>query len=125
LTSLGRYADARRALDRAIAIWKKTGANFYFIVYGRVDLARVALGEKQPAEARALLEGAPEVLDKQDRPAGAQARFLLARAMWETPRDRMRAKAVAGDARKELVAAGARATKVAEVDAWLGSHASP
>ncbi|HVR02244.1 MAG TPA: tetratricopeptide repeat protein, partial [Polyangia bacterium] len=125
LTALGRYGDARKALDRAVAIWKKNDASPFFIAYGRFDLARVALGEKQPAEARALLEGAPEILGKQDRPAGAQARFLLARAMWETPRDRSRATVAARDARQELATARGPAAKIAEVDAWLQSHASP
>jgi serine/threonine protein kinase/tetratricopeptide (TPR) repeat protein len=125
LTSLRRYRDARRELSGAITIWKKNAANPFFIAYGRFDLARVALDEKQPAEARALLQGVPEILGKQDHAVGAQARFLLGQAMWETPLDRSRAAALAGDARKELAAAGAPASKTAELDVWLRSHASP
>jgi serine/threonine protein kinase/tetratricopeptide (TPR) repeat protein len=125
LTALGRYADARRELGRAIAIWKKAEAGAYYVAYAELDLARVALAEKQPAEARALLEGAAGVLGKQDPQLGGQARFLLAQAMWETPRDRARAAVTAREAKQALVAASAPAPKVAELDAWLGSHAPP
>ncbi|HVU53336.1 MAG TPA: serine/threonine-protein kinase [Polyangia bacterium] len=124
-TSLGRFADARRDLDRALAIWKKAGADAFFIAYGRLDLARLELAEKRPSEARRLVEGSVDTIAKQDATMGALARFVLAEALWSERRERARAEALARQARSALVAANAPAHKVAEVDTWLGAHASP
>jgi serine/threonine protein kinase/tetratricopeptide (TPR) repeat protein len=124
-TSLGRFADARRELDRAIAIWTKSGADPFFAACGRLDLARLELAEKRPAEARRLAEGAVDPIAKQDPQLAAQARFVLAEALWSERRERPRATALAREARTTLVAANAPAHKVAEVDAWLGTHATP
>jgi hypothetical protein len=89
------------------------------------DLAQVELALKRPAEARRLAEGAIDVIAKDDRAAAGHAKLILAEALWETPRDRRRALDVAADARREMVAGGARPDRVAEADAWLKSHAAP
>jgi eukaryotic-like serine/threonine-protein kinase len=123
LTSLGRYPEARESLNRAIDIWTDSKSD-YFIALARFDLARVALLEKNPIEARALLEPATETIAKQNRSVAAEARFLLAQALWATPRDRVRAVLLARAARKELSAAGTRTSKLAEVDAWLAPRAA-
>ncbi len=125
LTVNGRFAAARRALERAIDIWKKSGASPFFISYARADLARVALREQHPAEAVALLDGAPELLEKEDRSLAAQARLLQAEALWQTPRDRARAVAVGRAAKEQLASTHAAPSKIAEADAWLAAHGGP
>jgi hypothetical protein len=57
----------------------------------------------------------------------AEARFLLARALWDAPvdggRDRTRAVPLAEQARAGFFEGGeATANNVAEVDAWLREH---
>jgi tetratricopeptide (TPR) repeat protein len=124
-TSLGRYADARRDLERALSIWRRSGADPFFIAYGQLDLARLELAEKRPVEARRLVEGSVDTIAKQDAQAGALARFVLAESLWAERRERARAESLARQARSTLVAANAPAHKVAEVDTWLGAHAAP
>jgi serine/threonine-protein kinase len=123
LTGLGRLADARAALERAIAIWTKGGASPFFIALAQYDLARVDLLEKRPAEARKRVEGAIDVIAKSDAVVGGQARFVLAQTM-TAPREQAPARALAVKARAEMVAAGAPAKKLVEVDAWLKDHAA-
>jgi tetratricopeptide (TPR) repeat protein len=123
LTALGSHAAARAALTRAIAIWRRAGASPFLIAFAEADLARVALAEKKAGEAVALLEGAVEILAKQDQIRGAEARFTLARALWERAATHARAVQQARAARKDLVAGAAPAAKLAEVDAWLQQHA--
>jgi serine/threonine protein kinase len=123
--SLGRLADARRDFDRAISIWRKAGADPFFIACGQLDQARLELAEKRPAEARRLVEGGLDTIAKQDATMGALARFVLAEALWSERRERPRAETLARQARTTLVAVNAPAHKVAEVDTWLGAHATP
>jgi tetratricopeptide (TPR) repeat protein len=122
LAALGRLPAAREELTRAIGIWRRAGASPFFVAYGEIDLARVALREGHAAEARALLEGAVETVAKEDKVVGAEARFALAETLWATPRDRPRARALAQQAQGELVAAAAPARKVEAVSAWLAGH---
>jgi serine/threonine-protein kinase len=125
LMGLGRLAEARVAFDRAIDIWTKSGASEFFVAMGQFDLARLELEEKRPAEARRLLEGAIGKIAKVDAIAAGQAKFLLARAIAAAPRELPRARALAAEARGDLVAAHAPAKRMAEVDAWLKANAAP
>jgi eukaryotic-like serine/threonine-protein kinase len=125
LAGLGRFEEARRATGRALAIWTKENASPFFLGAAQLDLARIELAEKRPVEARRLVEGAVDVLVKQDAQLGAQARFVLAQALWPDRRERGRAAGLARAARGDLVAAKAPPAKVAELDAWLGAHATP
>ncbi len=51
----------------------------------------------------------------------AETRFALARALWESSRDRARARALAEEARDSYAKAELKA-KLAEVDSWLHLH---
>jgi serine/threonine protein kinase/tetratricopeptide (TPR) repeat protein len=125
LAGLGRYAEARRASERALAIWTKENAAPFFLGLARLDLARLELVDKRPLEARRLVEGSIDAIAKQDAQVGAQAQFVLAQALWPERRERARAATLAREARSALVASSAPAPKVAEVDAWLITHAPP
>jgi serine/threonine protein kinase/tetratricopeptide (TPR) repeat protein len=125
LAGLGRTAEARQACERALAIWTKENASPFFVGLARLDLARIELAEKRPVEARRLVETSIAAIAKQDPQLGAQASFVLAQALWPERRERTRAADLAREARSALVAANAPAPKVAEVDAWLGDHATP
>jgi tetratricopeptide (TPR) repeat protein len=125
LTRLGRTREAREALDKAIAIWTRLGAAPLFIEAGHMDVARIELMEKRPAEARRLLEHAQPVLAERDAQLGAEASFLLADALWSTQRERARAVRVAHDAKQVLGRGGTSPARLAEVDAWLTQHVTP
>ena len=53
----------------------------------------------------------------------AETRFALARALWDSNRDRARARALAEQAKTDYASQGAK-SKVAEIDRWLDSHGS-
>jgi hypothetical protein len=52
------------------------------------------------------------------------ARFVLARALWDSGRDRKRARQLAARARADLVSAGHTA-EIAKLDRWLSAHRAP
>ena len=114
------------ALERAIQILRRnSAASPFFIALGQYDLARVELAEKRPAEARLRTRGRRSTSSpKSDAIVGGQAKFLLARTL-TAPREHARAAALAAQARAEMVAAGAPAKKLVEVDAWLKERATP
>jgi hypothetical protein len=125
LTALARTGEARAALDRALAIWTKLDAAPMFIEIAHVDLARIEVLDNHLAEARKLLERARPVLADAHPEYGAQASFLLANVLWDTPRDRARAVSEARAARQTYAKLGASTSRVAEVDSWLSTHAPP
>jgi eukaryotic-like serine/threonine-protein kinase len=87
-----------------------------------VGLARIALARGRPADAAALAERAVKVRGDGDAPGGdvAEARFVLARALWDASRERPRALALAEQAREAYREAGdGKAMELAEVEAWL------
>ena len=103
------------------------------------NLARIALAQHRPADALALAQRAASVQEKAGAAAHelAQTRFVLAQARWELPPDdggdRVRALALAEQARDDLAAAGAKGPPpevLQEVEQWLdarrdGSPSSP
>jgi tetratricopeptide (TPR) repeat protein len=122
LRKLGRYAEAREHLAAALAMTEKNrGPDDVFVAAILVSLGQVALGRGEPAAAIPLFERAEAIGARQPRPADlADARFNLARALWEAGRDRARSLALARRARAGLAAAGeAKRAELAAVDAWL------
>jgi tetratricopeptide (TPR) repeat protein len=83
------------------------------ILVGRIRLAR-----NEAAQALPLLERAIGILDKREANPEwlVQGRFALARALWSTGGDRVRARSLAIAARENA------GDQRAEVDAWLSKH---
>lgn len=117
----GHYQRALTILDEALGLDHPDGA------YPRVGLAKVAIETGDPASAlryaeravsiRETAAAAPQLL--------AEARFMLARALWSTKSKRARARALAEQARDALAAAGRPGEsdiEFADVDAWLARH---
>ena len=88
LNLLGRYAEAEAAYQRAVRLFRQSGANADVLGWALTGLGRARLGEKQPAAAVAPLE---EALGDSPRKHATRAqlgetRFALARALWSHAR---------------------------------------
>ncbi len=120
----GRYAEGLAEEQRALGVMGKVLAPDNVEVAAPltgIGRAQVSLG--RAAEAIPLLERALALRMGAGRDPidAAETRFALARALWESRRDRARAWALATEARAAY--GGARsATERAEVDAWLARH---
>jgi tetratricopeptide (TPR) repeat protein len=121
LCALGRQRDARQSFERARIIWERElGLDDRNLAYALTGIGLTYLGENDAASALAPLERAFKIREAHEvEPSRrAETRFALARALWETNRDRMRARALAEQAR-EGYAKGDVKAKVVEVDSWL------
>ncbi|AKF80300.1 serine/threonine protein kinase [Myxococcus fulvus 124B02] len=90
-----------------------------------LDLGSVYLLLHRPAEAIAPLERAVAGWE-QARPLPGQrtdARFMLARALWESGRDRARASRLATEAKQLALTDGASQALRERIDAWLAQPA--
>lgn len=114
-------------LERALGIFEKTfGPEPPHVSDPLLELAEVALARGRAGEAVPLARRALAVLDEEGTAAaGAEARFLLARAQWDAPADqggdRSAAVGSAEQAQDELRKAG-ETKPLAKVEAWLREH---
>ena len=121
LNRLGRHAEARAAFERALGIWRRSGADLFYISYGLTGLGIAELGEGRAHDAIGPLTEALaiRVEKKAGRAELGETRFALARALWSKPEERARALALARDAREDY-AHGADADYPApDIAAWL------
>ena len=124
LHMLGRYADGRESLDRARAIWEgELGGENLNLGYALTGIGISYLAEGKAANALAPLERAFKIRESQEpEPTRrAETRFALARALWESSRDRLRARTLAEEALRDYTKAAA-GSKVTDVQTWLGHH---
>jgi hypothetical protein len=93
------------------------------VSYPLLGLAEIALEQQRAADALPLAERGLVLRDQPGSPPRdvADARFILARALWETGGSRSRAHDLAMQARASFQAEDA-SKSVGEVDAWLASH---
>ncbi|HVT06831.1 MAG TPA: serine/threonine-protein kinase [Polyangia bacterium] len=125
LTALRRFAEARRAIDGALAIWRKQNAASSLIGYGLLDLGQLQEAEGNPGTATRTLEQAIGLIGDEDRMTAAQAKFALARATWAaSPRNRTKARDLARVAREMAAAQAGAARLVGEISAWESAHTS-
>ncbi len=129
-SATGDHDQAKALIERGLAIQEAAlGPEHPSLALALVGLARVALAQQRPVDATALAERAVRLREKGGVAPEqlAEARFVLARALWDAPtdagRDRARALDLAGRARETLRAAGkGEASELAEVQAWLAAH---
>ena len=122
-----RPQDALGHFQRAAEIWEKTlGEGHSLLAHPLTGIGQTRVELSQPLEAIAPLERALALRE----PAGAgtvdlaRTRFVLARALWDSGRDRNRALKLASLAREALVAAGdAHDKERREVETWLANPA--
>jgi tetratricopeptide (TPR) repeat protein len=122
LNKLGRYEEARVASERALAIWRRSGASPIYEAVALNSLGQALLGLGRPAEAAENLERARALVGDETSLYPHEIRFALARALWTWPEKRARALALAGEARAGYQRRGTAAAEVAAVDTWLRSH---
>jgi tetratricopeptide (TPR) repeat protein len=121
LNALGRYRDARRSFEAARIVWERElGLEHRNLAYPLTGIGESYLGERDATSALSPLERAWKIREaKETEPARrGETRFALARALWDSERDRARAAQLGEGARDAYAQAGDKA-KVAEVDAWL------
>jgi eukaryotic-like serine/threonine-protein kinase len=125
LNALGRYDEARALFNSALAVWNKElppeHSNFGDSYSG---IGQSYLGQDAPEPALAPLERALAIREKSGAEPSqiGETRFLLARALWDSGRDRTRAQALA---RAAKLAYGDKAPwrdKVDAIDAWLARN---
>ncbi|MEM9454537.1 MAG: tetratricopeptide repeat protein, partial [Myxococcota bacterium] len=125
----GEYEEAEGYYERALEIGEKAlGVDHPHVGYPLMGIATVALKMKDPESARVHAERAmsirevaavaPELL--------AEARFVLAQALWSKKHERVRARVLAEQA-QDLWLNASRADKetmeyLVEVNAWLATH---
>jgi tetratricopeptide (TPR) repeat protein/predicted Ser/Thr protein kinase len=121
LNEQGKYGEALVSLRRALTIKEAAlGSQHPSLVTTLEQIGVSELGEHRPAAALEVLTRAYALPAQGDPGEVAELRFALARALWETHRDRPRALQLAEEARAAYAAAGADSKKdLAEVEAWL------
>jgi tetratricopeptide (TPR) repeat protein len=121
LGALGRQREARQAFERARVIWERElGLEDRNLAYALTGIGVAYLAENDPGSALEPLERAYKIREAHeiDPSRRAETRFALARALWEANRDRVRARALAEQA-KEGYAKSVVKPKLAEVESWL------
>ncbi len=124
LNALGRSRDARASFEKARIIWERElGLDNRNLAYALTGIGVSYLTEGDSLSALVPLERAFKIREAQetDPSRRAETRFALARALWESGRDRGRARALAEDARESYAKAEVK-TKLGEVDTWLHVH---
>lgn len=128
LHELDRQPEARALLQRAVEMFEaEFGAVHSSLAFPLRDLAKVAMEEGNFDEAVAHASRAVEIVQVAGgRIPKSSFRFVLARALWADPRERVRARALAEEARHELADEhGREVIQRDEIDAWLADHAEP
>lgn len=132
LSGLGRCAlaagNATRALDnqrQALAIDEKSGPDHADLARDLTGMGNALLALRRPADAVAPLERARALRDalSGDPFVAAETAFSLARALWESGRERARALAIAKEARERLHRSEGRSGRLAaQMDPWIRTH---
>ncbi|MEM9462746.1 MAG: serine/threonine-protein kinase [Myxococcota bacterium] len=124
----GHQHNARVYYQRALTIREKSlGPDHPDVTHSLLGLAQVMLDEGNPTTARAHAERAVSIREAATVAPQliAEARFVLARALWNMGSERAPARALAEQARDALAAnesPGESVIDLAMVDAWLATH---
>ncbi|MEM9453294.1 MAG: tetratricopeptide repeat protein [Myxococcota bacterium] len=125
-SSLGDNESARHHFERALAIQERAlGLDHPYVAYPLFGLAEVALKANNSVSAQAHAERAVSIREAATVTPTllAEARFVLARALWSKHSERSRARALAEQARRAYAEHGkGREDDLAEVNAWLTTH---
>jgi serine/threonine protein kinase/tetratricopeptide (TPR) repeat protein len=124
LNALGRPSDARASFEQARVIWEReVGQDSRSVAYPLTGIGISYLAESNPGNALVPLERAFRIRKAQetDPTKRAETAFALARALWESNRDRGRARSLADEARADYLRANSTA-KVGELETWLQRH---
>ena len=124
LNGLKRYQEARQSFRQAQFIWEhELGSDGARLADTLTGLGLSYLGEGKPLSALDPLERAMKIRESGDaeRTDRAATAFALAQALWQSDRDRPRARQLAAAARK-IYSEAAVTEDLTKVDEWLGSR---
>jgi eukaryotic-like serine/threonine-protein kinase len=124
LNTLGRPVEARRSFERARTIWERElGNDNRYLAYGLTGIGVSYLAEGSATSALVPLERALRIREVQepDESKRAETAFALAQALWESNRDRGRARTLAERAKNAYTTSNSR-TNLVEVQLWLQTH---
>jgi serine/threonine protein kinase/tetratricopeptide (TPR) repeat protein len=124
LNALGRSRDARASFEKARIVWERElGLDNRNLAYALTGIGVSYLSEGDAANAIVPLERAFKIREahETDPSRRAETRFALARALWESGRDHVRARSLAEQAHDSYAKAELK-TNVAEVESWLHLH---
>jgi tetratricopeptide (TPR) repeat protein len=127
LNALGRAREARQSFERARVTWERElGLDARNLAYALTGIGLSYLAERDAVSAIAPLEQAWKIREEKETDASkrAETSFALARALWDSGRDRHRAEGLAQVARAAYARDAAK-VEVASVDTWLGERKAP
>jgi len=123
----GRHADARSAAERAIAIWERdVDQGNPIFAYALVPLGRSLIGTGQAAKAVPILDRAIGLATHKgpDHMLLGEARFALARALWESGQASDQSERIAEEARADFGTVAAGAQRKTAVEQWMANRSS-
>ena len=125
LNKRGKYADALRLCQEAVSIDRMRGPNNPEMTASLGGVGRALIGLGRPTEALDPLEQAMR-LGPPGKPARASISFWLAKALWESGGDRVRAQTLARKAYEDLAETVLNHEKSfrLEVAGWMKTHPS-
>jgi serine/threonine protein kinase/tetratricopeptide (TPR) repeat protein len=124
LNALGRYREGRQSFERARIVWERElGLDARSLAYALTGIGVSYLGERDPVSAVAPLERAWRIREAKetDPEQRGETLFALARALWDSARDKPRSQTLAVSAR-DAYGRVAEKAKVADVEAWLAQR---
>jgi tetratricopeptide (TPR) repeat protein/predicted Ser/Thr protein kinase len=124
LIKLRRYDEARQTFEKAVAMKEKTlGPDSADLSFSYDGIGQALLAAGRPQEAITPLKKSLSFEGGEPEPLAVSG-FALARALMESGQDPAGALAAARTARERFVQVDKK-ERVAEVDAWLQTHAQP
>jgi serine/threonine-protein kinase len=124
LNAIGRPSEALQSFERARVIWEReVGVEARFLAYGLTGIGVSYLAEGRPTSALVPLERAFRIREAQetDEARRAETKYALARALWESNRDRGRARFLAEQAQASYAKLGSKRIE-SQIDSWLRSR---
>ena len=125
LLSAGDFVQALDQYQQALAIQETVNQQAPNFAADLTGIGQAWLGLHHPSKALPLLERAfrLEIATKHPPLGIATTQFALARALWETRRDRVRARELAMAARDTWMKNGLNPKRVTEIDEWMATRA--
>jgi len=125
LTAQGELEAARTYHQRALVLRERLGPRQRSVPVSLLGLARVALAEHAFDEARAYAERSVSIAQENKASSGllADARFVLAQALWPDRSQRAFARTLVEQARDTYAERGD--VEIRKLEAWLAEHPVP
>jgi eukaryotic-like serine/threonine-protein kinase len=118
-----RWKDATELYEGTIPLLARSPAAGELLIGAQVNLAKAYVELRRPARAVPVLERLAKDLARLNPQGRAALEYTLAQALWDSGRDRRRARALAGRALAGFQALeGTPPEQIAEIKRWLKRH---